>query len=84
VFVLLFIFSILTPSAIVLLNYFYGGYDFLYGLGNFGFTLPGLLIFAFEYFYSYATPLVFISSFVLFNSIMSIDFSFLAGIRITG
>lgn len=119
VFVLLFIFSILTPSVIVLLNYFYGGYDFLYGLGNFGFTLPGLLIFAFafpfmhkkikpaiglftyalliianlllsisvseklatpnEYFYSYATPLVFISSFVLFNSIMSIDFSFVLG-----
>ncbi len=119
VFVLLIIFSILTPAVIVLLNYFYGGYDFLYGLGNFGFTLPGLLIFAFafpfmhkkinpaiglcayillvtanlllnisvseklttpnEYFYSYATPLVFISSFVLFNSIMSINFAFLPG-----
>ncbi|WP_314420591.1 acyltransferase family protein [Pseudescherichia vulneris] len=117
VFLLLFLFSIIMPSIIVLLNYIYGGYDFLYGLGNFGFTISGLLIFSFafpfmykkispglglcaylvitlvnlllnvaisrtlatpnEYFYGYSTPLVFISSFILFNSIMSIDFSFL-------
>lgn len=115
--VLLFIFSIIMPSLITLINYLHPGYGFLNGVSNFGFTLPGLLIFAFafpymskkinpgtglliyaaiislnlllnifisehlskpnEYFYGYSTPLVFISSFVLFNVIMSTDFSFL-------
>lgn len=114
-FVLLFIFSIILPSAISALNYFYGGYRFLSGLNNYGLTISGFLLYAFafpymskrmrptvglaiygllialnlvlnisvserlskpnESFYGYTTVLVFISSFVLFNSIMSIDFS---------
>lgn len=117
VFALLFTFSIIVPSIIVLINFMSPGYEFLNGINNFGFTLPGLLIFAFafpymskkinprigmliyaviiafnmlinifisdhlskpnEYFYGYTTPLVFIASFVLFNTIMSTDFSFL-------
>jgi len=116
-FIFLFIFSIITPSVTFFINNFYGGYDFLYGLGNFGLTIPGLMLYAFafpymhkkvipgrwlliyaliitlnlllnvlasinqnspnEYFYGYSSALVFVSSFVLFNVVMSIDFSFL-------
>lgn len=116
-FYLLFIFSIFAPSVINFLNFFYGNYDFLYGINNFGLSISGLLMFAFsfhfmykkinvklglgayfllitinlllnisvsarlanpnEYFYGYTTLLVFISSFIFFNSIMSIDFSWL-------
>ncbi len=116
-FVLLFIFSIIIPSVIFFMNNFYGGYDFLYGLGNFGLTIPGLMLYAFsfpymhkkvkpgrwlliytliialnlllnilasknqnspnEFFYGYSSALVFVSSFIFFNAVMSIDFSFL-------
>lgn len=115
VFVILFIFSIILPSVIAGVNFFYDGYKFLYGLNNFGLTISGLLLYAFafpfmthkmrpvvglaiyvllialnlvinisvsdklskpnESFYGYSSALVFISSFVFFNVIMSIDFS---------
>lgn len=48
-FVFLFVLSIISPSVIVLLNNFYGGYEFLYGISNFGLTLPGLMIYAFAF-----------------------------------
>lgn len=117
IFVIIFLSSIFTPSLIMLLNYFIGGYSFIYGISNFCLTLPPLLVYGFafsyfykkvnvvswfvgylviiilnmminiiisnklgtpnEWFYGYTSVLVFISSFVLFNVVMSMNLSFL-------
>lgn len=70
-FVFLFTLSILAPSVIYSLNSFYGGFDFLYGLGNFGLTLPGLMIyaFAFPYMHKKVTPLRWL---IIYASIMAL------------
>lgn len=113
--ILVVFFAIVLPSVVAFMNYFYGGYDFLYGMNGYGLSLPALLAYGFafpflykkcnviiwsiiylvivsitllinvfatlklgkpdEFFYGYTTPLVFISSFILFNIIMSVDFS---------
>ncbi len=113
----LFLFSILFPSLIAGLNFFYGNFRYLEGIKQFGLTVPPLLLYACafpylyrklnhwrwwllylaviainmlinmlvskkllspnEYFYGYTTPLVFFSSYLLFNLIMAIDFSVL-------